>query len=579
MTDALPPARYPLACGALGEYDAGRVWTIADALSAFCPGAELRTQHGDRRSILMLDRPARRWGRGPVRGLAWKEGNEHGGRVGSWRQAATRLSACGLVLDGDRRYLHTSVSGIAPIYFSFERGATYFASRIDPLVATSRGRLSVDWEAWAAIFVLSYPLGARTPFAEISRLEPFSTLEQSPAGRTRVSRERWPWADVEPDLDLTTGTEGFLEAMRRALERLPSEQVRCALSGGWDSRLLLSLLADLPDRRIEAVTANLDDGRDDDERMATPVASALGVPHRVLDSPSEAFWADMREHARRTDYQRVDRPRFVALARGLSGGPGVVTDGLGGDVLLQPGDRYIPKKAVTAPPGQSVRPIWLRVARLEPIAATFDERLARPLTALARRQFKRQAAELAGSPSEALLTVYRTRTLRGISLAPVAVVGADVRTVTPFLDPEVATALLRVKPEDKFGSRLYRAAFNALNPSIGALPSTNDQRPPARRAMPHRERSEESMAAYARLLRASPFAEDLAPAARRLLDAGAIADLFRTTNINMLRALAIFGLWLERYSDRLGAIDPADGLSLRRRPATRGRLRRFIARA
>ena len=106
--------------------------------------------------------------------------------------AARSLAACGLVLDDDGPLVHTSVAGLASVYYRQIGGATYFASRIDPLVAAFEERLSIDWEAWASIFLLTAPIGERTPFAEIRRLSPFSLLSHRPDLGQRVEAADWP---------------------------------------------------------------------------------------------------------------------------------------------------------------------------------------------------------------------------------------------------------------------------------------------------------------------------------------------------------------------------------------------------
>jgi hypothetical protein len=165
VTESNPPARLPLACGALGEYELERVTAIAQAL-----GPGMAAVHRDVDSVLLLDRPALTWDRPEARGFAWSEGITRPGPVACWQDAACRWAACGLVVEADRRYLHTSVAGVAPVYYLRSGSATYFASRIDALVQATASSLSVDWDAWAAIFFMSYPLDARTPFCEVRRI-------------------------------------------------------------------------------------------------------------------------------------------------------------------------------------------------------------------------------------------------------------------------------------------------------------------------------------------------------------------------------------------------------------------------
>ena len=105
------PGRNPLACGALGRYDPMLVAEIGRRLAS-----EMSTVHEDGRAILLLDHPATRWRARRSRGLAWSEGRPAKRSVASWQDAACELAACGLVFHGERRRLHSSVSGVAPIY-------------------------------------------------------------------------------------------------------------------------------------------------------------------------------------------------------------------------------------------------------------------------------------------------------------------------------------------------------------------------------------------------------------------------------------------------------------------------------
>ena len=193
MSGAGDLRRSPVVCGALGGYDPELVRDVGRRMTG-----ELSVVHEDGDSILLLDRPPIRW-RGRGRGLAWSE-NPHSDRpVRFWKDASRELAACGLVVQGERRRVHSSVSGVAPIYHLAHGNAVYFASRIDPLVRALPRRLTIDWRAWASIFYLRFPLGERTPFLEIKRLRPFSTLEWDDGGqRPSTVQHRWPWSEVEP---------------------------------------------------------------------------------------------------------------------------------------------------------------------------------------------------------------------------------------------------------------------------------------------------------------------------------------------------------------------------------------------
>jgi hypothetical protein len=203
------PLGAPAICGALGDYDESALKRIA--LSFERP---FRSVHRDKRSILLMDREPLRWAGRRESGLGWIEGALWHGDAGDWREAA-RKGACGLVIEGRRRFLHSAVNGLSHIYWIDRGKATYFASRIDPLVQAGGELLSIDWDAWISTIVFRFPIGERTPFAEIRRLPQFSTLRRR-LGRSRRESPSWPWAEVEPDLSLADAAEAIVAGMGEA---------------------------------------------------------------------------------------------------------------------------------------------------------------------------------------------------------------------------------------------------------------------------------------------------------------------------------------------------------------------------
>ncbi len=262
--------------------------------------------------MLVMDREPIRWAANGRRGLGWSERVDEvsGSGIDGWRDASCTAAACGLVIDGRRSHLHSSVAGVSPVYYLGDGGAIYFATTIDALALATPRRLSVDWEAWATILSLNYPVGDRTPFAEIRRLPPFSTLEIR-RGKPRVREERWPWAEVEPTLDVATGIGDLVECLRASIARLPQGPVVCQLSGGLDSRLCLGLLEEHRHADVSTLTVNRDTGNDLEIRIAAELAKMKGVPHQVRGG-----WAR----------RLLGRPRVAVATRRLSVRPSALAD-------------------------------------------------------------------------------------------------------------------------------------------------------------------------------------------------------------------------------------------------------------
>jgi asparagine synthetase B (glutamine-hydrolysing) len=530
-------------CGGLGDYEDNRVRAVAAVL-----GVGLAPVHRDATSVLLLDRPAMTWEAPDRRGVAWSEGLISAGPVRTWGDAACRWGACGLVVEGDRRYLHTSVSGVAPVYYLQTGRATYFASRIDALVHAADARLTVDWDAWAAIFFLRHPLDSRTPFLEVRRLTPFSVLEPRPGGGARVSPGRWPWAEVRSDRTAAAAADGVVERARSAVGRLPAERVLCPLSGGWDSRLLLCLLhRERPNRLAGAFTSRL--MAKHDESFATEVTASLGVPHTVVDASGEGFPSDFAMSCERMDYQWVSRGAFVSLVRRLQPEGGLVADGLALDVLFR-----LTREWMLLPGADMGAGMWERMS--EPGWETvLSAPLGRAMRASARRQVQAAVDRWRGHPAQALMTTYCHRTVRGVSLNPTALMGRELSVGMPFIDHELAMSAISVAPAEKLGWRLFRAVFDRVDSKVGALPSTNDDQLPPPPSQLSRPNSPSARPLYAWAAREGPLSEHMHPEMRERLTRKSVGKHF-------VRAVTMFALWHQRYRERLREVDPRAVLHL-----------------
>ena len=208
------------------------------------------------------------------------------------KEAAT-ASRCGLALVGKRRWLHSSISGLAPTDRLDHEGATYFCSRLDPLARAAPGRLSVDWDAWASIVILRFALGARTPFVEIERLPPFA----DPA----------PWARRGAGRPASLAVGGARARPRPGRRR--RHMGRCAARDAEAARRR----ADLPAQRRPRLADAAECGP-----RSTGDARDNGARRRGRQVRGE-YRRPGGEHARRSPRVRRARPRRVPGGLGAAG--------------------------------------------------------------------------------------------------------------------------------------------------------------------------------------------------------------------------------------------------------------------
>jgi Asparagine synthase len=503
--------------------------------------------------MLMLDREPMRWGHDGRSGLAWAMSGARAEGAGDWREASRR-GANGLAIEGRHRFLHSSIDGLEPLYWIDDGGAIYFASRIAPLVEAAPGLLSVDWDAWASIVAVRFPSGERTPFAEVRRLEPFSTLSRR-FGRFRSRSPTWPWAEVEPHLDLGEGAEALLAGLREAVAQV-RHPVLCPLSGGRDSRMVLCLLAETGAASV-ALTVSDDEGDTYEEDLAAPVAAAVGLPHERLPASPDDYPADWVERARRVEHQFVDHAWLVPLARRVDGAGVPLGDGIVIDSLLQRGSRFYTSETLDHRRGRRSNLAMFDSLRRYGLAhLALDESFHEPLIARAREQFVDAVRPFEGNPCQANLGFFRTRTVRGISTYPTGLLGRGTQTLMPGAADAVAVAALATTPEARSDDGLYPAVFELLNRRVGALPSTSDtpRRPPR---LPRRWCSAPAVDAHRERIAAGPLAPYISPELRAWLRAPQGTELSADLRLG-LEAISLFHDWCDLYRDRLGEIDVAE---------------------
>jgi len=546
-----PSLRAPLACGALGSYDRSRVARIAALL-----GDLPQPVHEDDSSILMLDREPSRWGSGPERGLGWVEGDLRQLGPGLHdRQAAARAGLCGLGFAGRKRFLHSAANGLAPLYWTEEDGAIYFASRIDPLVRATSRLFSIDWDAWASIIAMRYPMGELTPFAEVRRLPHSATLLRG-LRRARVKHHRWAWAEIEPKLDIESAGEQLAAALEEVLAPFPGN-VACPLSGGRDSRMLFLALA-RDGRASSAVTVNDDEGDTHEEDLAAPVAAHFGIEHeRLLGSPAD-YPAEWEERARRVEYEFVDHAWLTPVARRMEASPAPTPDGFALDVFLSVGHHFYSPETFGPDGAAAARALFGTMRRYGKGEAALSERFQAAVQARAKEQFLAATEDLQGHPSQPMLSLYATRSLRGVSTYSTKLIGDGAQTAMPGASEPFVKVALSVRPEVKGEGLLYRTVFRSLAPGAAELPSTAEapRQPPH---LPRRWRSAPALGAHRDRLADGPLASHVSPRLTNWLERPT-GELDGDLRLGM-EGLSLLHAWWQRYRDRLREVDAGDLLA------------------
>jgi asparagine synthetase B (glutamine-hydrolysing) len=532
----------PYVCGVLGRWDPA----VLRRLQLAAPTG-VREVHSSPRAVLLASATPARWRSGATRGYLW--GPLAGGALPtSWRDAAERRLAAGLVVTDGEAMLHADALGMQDVYVRRLGDATYFSVRVEALLELDDVPLHTDWSAWADILAITCPLGDATPFAEVRRLAAATALRTGPESVERVSFEP-SWLATEPNTRTTPADA--VDLVARHVRR--SAGTAIPLTGGWDSRLL-ALLAHRGGQRPTAWTTSKDDGYDRDLELARPVAEALRMPHHVVVPGPEAWLDEHRAVWRRLGHQTNLHIWMMPLIRMLHRRPNVFLDGLAGDLLFK-GSSFARWDAVAAPTAEQRRGlIWdgleqRRLRRRHLLAPG----VAAELEEMSRASFDRAAARFDGHPDATTLSVLHTRTARAIALSPQWLLAPEVEVQLPFVHPDVMTTAMSIPIERKAGGDFYRDMMFAANPAVAGLPSTNDG-PALGRTGYMRQRSDRALDTLASSIRARPeVARMLGPEMRRALkDPDGLALIGRTrAGLRVLQWAGMLADWRDAYGSRL----------------------------
>lgn len=342
-----------------------------------------------------------------------------------------------LVLARDR-------TGKKPLYYHRTPDGIAFASELKALRAADACPTQIDPEALDCYFTLGYVPAPRSIFRGVRKLRPARSLRVSESG----DRELQYWAlrfGAARPRSVEDATDEFEELLLSAVQcRLVSDvPLGAFLSGGLDSSLVVSAMAELGGRPVETHSIGPADGGDGELPLARQVAAHLGTRHHEfrVDSDIDGILEKMIWHLDEplADSSAVPTWHVSRLARqhvtvALSGDGG--DEAFGGYT-----SRYVPHLVESR--WRAALPAALRSAVFGPLGRAWpaSARLPRPLrlkTILGNlavddaRAYARDLAWLRDETRQALYAPALLESLRGFT--PLELVAARYRSDDPAMD-------------------------------------------------------------------------------------------------------------------------------------------------
>lgn len=236
-------------------------------------------------------------------------------------------------------YLMNDRFGGMPIYWTHEPGRMRWASEVKCLSEAGNGAQELNLNALSHFLDRGYVPPDQTYYSHVNQLRPFEIIKVAiGASDYQIIPLHDQASRAAPRLDgisLDDGISLFLgharKALLRRLEVAASGPIFVTLSGGLDSRFLLTLAKEAG-VDVRAVTYGQPDSAE--VEIASEVARVLGVPHEIMPI-NEANWLEDRDRAVWMTDGMMDltHTHIVHTAPALREAA-LVLDGLFGDVVL-----------------------------------------------------------------------------------------------------------------------------------------------------------------------------------------------------------------------------------------------------
>ncbi len=187
----------------------------------------------------------------------------------------------------------TDILGLQPLYLARQKGRLLLASELKAFPAGGLVDVAMDPAGWGAFLGLSFNLGNRTQLAGVQWAEPATVMIYDSVSDTLDKSTYWTWPEPKRNItfnEIDTGQ--MLDIMRQEMEGYAAHgrDATILLSGGFDSRLILSLLHQA---RIDAralILSHREELLGLDGQLARRLARQMGVKHiEVIDSPDNFY--------------------------------------------------------------------------------------------------------------------------------------------------------------------------------------------------------------------------------------------------------------------------------------------------
>lgn len=376
------------------------------------------------------------------------------------------------IIDGEEFFILNDKFGSRPLYYYFNGVNLFFSSEIKSMLNFIPK--DINWKAWSDRFMYRFVLGNDTFFKDVFSLSNASIFSISNDGLKTESYWDYDEVLIDDGLSLLQIIEGGVEKIKTAILRQSAglNECICFLSGGYDSRCIVSSFKKFTSTKIKAFTTEHPAGIGDIV-YSKKVADKLGIEHRVSLHPRDIYSLYFLKKIYLLDGMVEENLWLLPLIDKIDGINLINFDGLAGDVLLKGLflDNYNLKNF------ENDKILYKILSNQIGYDVTYLKKyFGKEIFYMLKynNSILKELENIPKTPNRITIFFLKNRTKNAVSLAPNNITSEKLDSYFPFLDIDLVEFSLKIHPDHKINKHIYSLILKELDSEIMEVPSTND---------------------------------------------------------------------------------------------------------
>lgn len=392
--------------------------------------------------------------------------------------------------NSDHCILATDPLGMSLMLYNISDEVLVFSSHQSFLVRYLGQDVEIDWQGVLEFLIMGHNVGTKTLIGNVSVLSPGCKLEMRQDKLQIVQYKRFDNVNIQKDMTREEAINLVFEHLQKKAEGysdLSQKNFASFLSGGWDTRFIVSMLAPTGKLAMTYTTQQrgerIKDHLISERKIAREVADFFGIRNQYISTSSETE-KSKNNRLRMMDYTAWSHDWSFALTERLPYDRFILADGFYGDVWLIGSHLAKGKglyKCIVDKDRSSAAKIlhskyldgfrWY-VPGIQVWQKIIDHKYLNEFAELLESEIIKEINDTR-SEDFVSLWLFKNRGRRNTGCLPRLIFGSKGVVILPLCDFEFIQKTLSIPIEYKYDYSLYKALLERSKPGLSSIASTH----------------------------------------------------------------------------------------------------------